>query len=102
MDNIVGVDSSRLAAVETNVEHLSKDVGDIKTELRAINEINKGVGESLAKLTLLAEQTQKRDDLLLPRVEKLEKWQTKKDGIILVIIAVVGVFGDQITKALGL
>lgn len=102
MDSIVGVDSSRLAAVETNVQHLSKDVGDIKTELRAINEINKGVGESLAKLTLLAEQTQKRDDLLLPRVDKLEKWQTKKDGVILIIVAVVSVFGDQITKALGL
>ena len=101
MDNIVGVDSSRLAAVETNVEHLSKDVGDIKTELKAINEINKGVGESLAKLTLLAEQTQKRDDILIPRVDKLEKWQTKKDGVILIIVAVVGMFGDKIAAALG-
>ena len=101
MDEIVQVDNSRLAAVETDVRHLSQDVGDIKTELKAINEINKGVGESLAKLTLLAEQTQKRDDILIPRVDKLEKWQTKKDGVILIIFAVAGVFGDQITKALG-
>lgn len=101
MDEIVQVDNSRLAAVESDVKHLSRDVGDIKTELKAINEINKGVGESLAKLTLLAEQTQKRDDVLIPRVDKLEKWQTKKDGVILIIVAVAGMFGDKIAAALG-
>lgn len=96
MENIVGVDSSRLAAVETNVEHLSKDVGDIKTELHAINEINRGVGNSLVKLTILAEQNQKRDEMITPRIERLEKWQTKKDGVILAVVAFFTLFGDTI------
>ena len=56
MDKTVEVGSERLAKVETEVTHLSRDVSEIKDELASINEINKGVGESLAKLTLLAEQ----------------------------------------------
>lgn len=95
------VDNSRLAAVETDVKHLSGDVSDIKSELRAISEINRGVGESLAKLTLLAEQDQKRDEKMVPRLEKIEKWIYKKDGIILVIIAAFTLFKDQIIKVLG-
>lgn len=96
------VGNERLAAVEADVKHLSQDVGDIKAELKAINEINKGVGESLAKLTLLAEQNQKRDDKIVPRVDNIEKWMHKKDALIVLIVGVFTLFKDQIAGFLGL
>lgn len=102
MGDMVEVNEGRLTAVETNVEHLSKDVGEIKDDIKAIHELDKVVGENLVKLAMLAEQGQKRDEELIPRIAKLEAWQNKKDGVILIIVAVFSMFGDQIVKVLGL
>jgi hypothetical protein len=102
MGDMVEVNEGRLTAVETNVSHLSKDVSEIKADIKAIHELDKVVGENLVKLTILAEQGQKRDEELIPRISKLESWQNKKDGVILIIVAIFSMFGDQIVKALGL
>jgi hypothetical protein len=102
MEVMVEVNEGRLTAVETNVEHLSKDVGEIKDDIKAIHELDKVVGENLVKLAMLAEQGQKRDEELIPRIAKLEAWQNKKDGVILIIVAVFSIFGDKIVKLLGL
>ncbi len=67
MGDMVEVDSSRLSAVETDVKHLSNDVGEIKGELSDIRTINKNVAESLARLTVIAEQNQK----LEPKLDRL-------------------------------
>ncbi|AFM54897.1 hypothetical protein B621_gp51 [Marinomonas phage P12026] len=67
MGDMVEVDSLRLLAVETDVKHLSNDVGEIKGELSDIRTINKNVAESLARLTVIAEQNQK----LEPKLDRL-------------------------------
>ena len=69
MESMVQVDNERLSSVESDVKHLSNDVGEIKGELSDIRTINKNVAESLARLTVIADQNQK----LEPKLDVLSK-----------------------------
>lgn len=97
------VDGERLSKVEANVEHLSSDVGDMKAELTVMKDINKNIEISVAKLTLIAEQDQRRDEQILPRIVALENWRWKIVGMATVAAAVatiaISTYGAEI-KAL--
>lgn len=94
MGNKVAVDSERLAKVEIDLDHMGKDVGEIKSELSDFRTINTNVAESLARLTVIAEQNQqlnpKIDGLgqrLEARIAKNEKFIWQAMGAIAVISA---------------
>lgn len=63
----IPVSNDRLTKLETEVEHVQRDVGEIKGELSDIRAINKNVAESLARLAVISEQNHrlegKLDDL---------------------------------------
>lgn len=60
----VTLSGERLTELEAEVRHINKDVGEIKGELSDIRAINTNVAESLARLTIIAEQNQKLEPKL--------------------------------------
>lgn len=82
------VSENRLTKLETEVEHVQKDVGEIKGELSGIRMINSNVEKSLSRLTAISEQNQKLDgklDTLNARITANEKFIWKASGAVAVI-----------------
>jgi hypothetical protein len=63
----VKLSEGRLSKLESEVDHIGKDVSEIKSELSDRRDTDINVAESLARLTLIAEQNQK----LEPKIEAL-------------------------------
>lgn len=114
-NGIVAVESDRLAHLENEVNHINKDVHEIKGELVDFRVIHKDISESLVKLTMLAEQNQKLEpklDLMVEkseikieklseRISKNEKFIAWATGVIAVIAIVAPIIGPKVVTALG-
>lgn len=88
------VETERVAKLETEVEKINRDVGEIKSDIRAMRDLNLSIEKSLAKLSHIAEQQSKIE----PRVTALERMVTRFAGGFTVALFLLTFFSDYIKR----
>ena len=69
----IGLSEERVASLEAEVKHINNDIGEIKSDVSNIRQINGNIEKSLVRLTVIAEENQRT----LPMVEDLNLKMSK-------------------------